>query len=223
MRVLVTGGAGFIGSAVVRHLVIERGYEVLNVDKLTYAGCLASLRDVEGRNGYSFVQADICDAAAIRVTASVDTGVLGVAFSPDGRRIFTTTADEHATIWDATSGEKLVPLRGSRRGARSVAFSPNGRRVFAGNEDDTAILVDLDKMVRELDAGKSADEAVDSIRLLRTLQGDLRSVKVVAFSSDGKRLLAASGVQAKTWDAESGKALLILRPLGPDWSCGLQP
>ena len=48
MRVIVTGGAGFIGSALVRHLVLERGYDVLNIDKLTYAGNLASLRAVEG-------------------------------------------------------------------------------------------------------------------------------------------------------------------------------
>ena len=56
MRVIVTGGAGFIGSALVRHLVLERGYDVLNIDKLTYAGNLASLRAVEGRNTYSFLQ-----------------------------------------------------------------------------------------------------------------------------------------------------------------------
>jgi dTDP-glucose 4,6-dehydratase len=65
MRVLVTGGAGFIGSALVRHLVLERGYEVLNVDALTYAGNLASLRDVDGTPGYKFLHANICDQAAM--------------------------------------------------------------------------------------------------------------------------------------------------------------
>lgn len=61
MRILVTGGAGFIGSALVRYLVSEVGAEVLNLDKLTYAGNLASLEPVKGANNYSFVQADICD------------------------------------------------------------------------------------------------------------------------------------------------------------------
>ncbi|MBK5264682.1 MAG: NAD-dependent epimerase/dehydratase family protein, partial [Alphaproteobacteria bacterium] len=60
MRIIVTGGAGFIGSALVRYLVLEKGYDVLNIDKLTYAGNLASLKLVEGRNGYQFLQADIC-------------------------------------------------------------------------------------------------------------------------------------------------------------------
>jgi dTDP-glucose 4,6-dehydratase len=65
MRILVTGGAGFIGSAVVRHLVLEKGYDVLNVDKLTYAGTLTSLTAVESNPRYEFLQADICDASSI--------------------------------------------------------------------------------------------------------------------------------------------------------------
>jgi dTDP-glucose 4,6-dehydratase len=65
MRVIVTGGAGFIGSALVRHLVLEKGYEVLNVDALTYAGYLPSLRAVEGKPNYRFLQANICDRPAM--------------------------------------------------------------------------------------------------------------------------------------------------------------
>ena len=63
-RVLITGGAGFIGGALVRRLV-GRGYRVINVDKLTYSGNLDSLREVEGKPNYRFVQADIGDQAAI--------------------------------------------------------------------------------------------------------------------------------------------------------------
>ncbi len=64
-RVLVTGGAGFIGSAVVRHLAGELGVDVLNVDKLTYAGNLESLRPVSNLPNYRFARADIVDRAAM--------------------------------------------------------------------------------------------------------------------------------------------------------------
>ncbi|EQA98607.1 dTDP-glucose 4,6-dehydratase [Sphingobium quisquiliarum P25] len=65
MRVIVTGGAGFIGSALVRYLVLEKGYEVLTVDALTYAGCEASLKAVEGKANHRFLRADIRDRAAM--------------------------------------------------------------------------------------------------------------------------------------------------------------
>jgi dTDP-glucose 4,6-dehydratase len=65
MRVLVTGGAGFIGSALCRHLVADLGVSVVNVDKLTYAANLASLAPVADSPLHSFVQADICDAGAM--------------------------------------------------------------------------------------------------------------------------------------------------------------
>ncbi len=66
MRVMVTGGAGFIGSALVRHLVDTVGADVLNIDKLTYAGNLASLSSVENAANYRFLRADICDRAAMQ-------------------------------------------------------------------------------------------------------------------------------------------------------------
>ncbi|EHU1619228.1 dTDP-glucose 4,6-dehydratase [Acinetobacter baumannii] len=65
MKFLVTGGAGFIGSAVVRHIVQNTEHEVLNVDKLTYAGNLESLSSVADHPRYQFSQTDICDRTAL--------------------------------------------------------------------------------------------------------------------------------------------------------------
>ena len=65
MRIIVTGGAGFIGSALVRMIIDESGYEVLNVDKLTYAGHLESLKSVSDSDRYDFEQIDICDAESL--------------------------------------------------------------------------------------------------------------------------------------------------------------
>ncbi|KAA2235249.1 dTDP-glucose 4,6-dehydratase [Salinarimonas soli] len=76
MRLIVTGGAGFIGSAVCRFLSGELGHQVLNVDKLTYAGNLASLRSLDSAKTYRFVRADICDEQAM--------AVLFQEFRPDG-------------------------------------------------------------------------------------------------------------------------------------------
>ena len=61
MRILVTGGAGFIGSALIRHLIQDTGHSVLNLDKLTYAGNLESLAEVHSSDRYQFLQADIAD------------------------------------------------------------------------------------------------------------------------------------------------------------------
>lgn len=75
-KIIVTGGAGFIGSAVCRHLVNEVGCEILNIDKLTYAGNLQSLASIGNNPNYRFSQTDICDLGALRQ--------LFESFQPDG-------------------------------------------------------------------------------------------------------------------------------------------
>ncbi len=75
MRIFVTGGAGFIGSALVRNLIANSEHEVLNFDKLTYAGTLSTVESVADSDRYRFVQGDICDLAA--VTAAIED------FKPD--------------------------------------------------------------------------------------------------------------------------------------------
>ena len=65
-KVIVTGGAGFIGSALIRHLVGNHLAEVVNLDKLTYAGNLESLQSIEKSPLYHFEQADICDPVAVK-------------------------------------------------------------------------------------------------------------------------------------------------------------
>ena len=67
MRILVTGGAGFIGSALIRHLINDTEHEVLNLDKLTYAGNLESLAGIVQSPRYRFLQADIADSAAVNL------------------------------------------------------------------------------------------------------------------------------------------------------------
>ena len=116
MRALVTGGAGFIGSALVRYLVRDVGAEVLNIDKLTYAGNPASLTAVHNAPNYRFLKADICNRATL-AHAFVD-------FRPD--TVMHLAAESHvdrsltgaAAFIEPTSTE---PLRYSRR--RTTYFS----------------------------------------------------------------------------------------------------
>ncbi|EQB09280.1 dTDP-glucose 4,6-dehydratase [Novosphingobium lindaniclasticum] len=85
MRVIVTGGAGFIGSALVRYLVLEKRYDVLTIDALTYAGCEASLSVVANKPSHRFLKANICDRAAMDRAIS--------DFRPD--RIMHLAAESH--------------------------------------------------------------------------------------------------------------------------------
>ena len=84
-KVIVTGGAGFIGSAVIRYLIANTGASVLNIDKLTYAGNLSSLAEASQSERYAFMHADICDTAALDQAFA--------AFQPDA--VMNLAAESH--------------------------------------------------------------------------------------------------------------------------------
>src|SRR5262249_50014184 len=109
--------------------------------------------------------------------------IRAVAFSPDGRRIVTGSADRTAKVWDTTSGRELFSLIGHSDWIWCVAFSPDGRRIVTG--DQTAKLWEMARG-----------------RELLTLKGHEAGLNSATFSPDGQRILTASDDQtAKIWRA----------------------
>ena len=127
MKILVTGGAGFIGSAVVRHIINNTLDSVVNVDKLTYAGNLESLVDIDKSDRYCFEHADICDADAMaRIFAEhqpdavmhlaaeshVDRSITGPAAFIETNIVGTYILLEAARkYWSDLEGEKKAAFR----------------------------------------------------------------------------------------------------------------
>ncbi len=125
--ILVTGGAGFIGSAVIRHLINDTQHTVINVDKLTYAGNLESLTSIKDNQRYYFEQVDICDADEIaRVLAQYQPDIImhlaaesHVDRSIDGPGDFIQTnivgtynlLEQTRTYWTQLKGDKKVGFR----------------------------------------------------------------------------------------------------------------
>ena len=89
MKILVTGGAGFIGSCFIRHVLSKHDdYEVINLDKLTYAGNIENLDDIKNDKRYTFIKGDICDKEIVNeITKNVDCVVNFAAESHVDRSI----------------------------------------------------------------------------------------------------------------------------------------
>jgi WD40 repeat protein len=116
-------------------------------------------------------------------------------FSPDGKRVLTTSSARTATVWDAATGARLRTLEGHTGSVRSAAFSPDGKRIATASGDGTAAVWDAATGAR-----------------LASLKGHNASVISVAFSPDGKRVVTASEDDtAAVWDAATGARVASLK------------
>ncbi|HMU46591.1 MAG TPA: caspase family protein [Chitinophagaceae bacterium] len=116
-------------------------------------------------------------------------------FSPDGRKVVTTSRDKTAKIWDANSGKLLYDLNGHLNWVFTAHFSPDGKKIVTASKDNTAII---------WDAGNGV--------LLHVLKEHTGEVFSAWFSPDGKKIVTASADNtAKIWDAVTGKLLHTLK------------
>jgi WD40 repeat protein/DNA-binding SARP family transcriptional activator len=134
---------------------------------------------------------------AMRVLLTVP-GTGGVAFCPDGRTIATTDLDHTAKIWNATTGDVLISLKGHTDAVLNVAFSPDGRHLITTSLDQEAKIWDVYTGQEEL-----------------SLTGHEAGVISPAFSPDGSLIVTTSyDGTAKIWDANTGQELLSLARSG---------
>jgi WD40 repeat protein len=133
--------------------------------------------------------------SGLRLELMVGDTVSSVAWSPDGKRVVTASADHTINVWDALSGRNLMVLSGHSRPIRSVAWSPDGKQIASGSEDKTAKIWDAL-------TGKE----------IRTLIGHSDTVDTVAWAPDGQRLATGSWDDtAIIWQAESGQSVRTLK------------
>jgi eukaryotic-like serine/threonine-protein kinase len=133
--------------------------------------------------------------------------VVAAAFSPDGARVVTASADKTARVWEAATGNELITLRGHEAEVFSAAFGPDGLRVATASADKTA---------RFWDAATGAELAV--------LHGHTAGLSSAAFSHDGGALVTSSfDSTARIWDATTGEERLVLRHEAAVFSAAFSP
>jgi WD40 repeat protein/serine/threonine protein kinase len=144
----------------------------------------------------------------IHVHGPTDGPFVSVAFSPDGQRIVTGIGNGTAKVWDATSAQELITLRGHTAGIGSVAFSPDGHRILTGSSDRTAGVWDV----------------TNGNRLL-SLTGHKDEIYTASFFPDGQRLVTGSfDGTVRVWTATNGRELLVIQPhIGRIWSVAVSP
>jgi WD40 repeat protein len=180
-----------------------------------------------------------------RVLHGHEEAVLSERFSPDGKRIVTSSDDKSARIWDSDTGKAVAVLRGHTDSLAQAAFSPDGRRVVTASNDKTARIwnAETGEMILVLEGH---DDAVvyaaflpDGLRVItvsgRTLRlWDAASGKVIrdfeirlldggAMSSDGRLFFSVSNLRPGIWDLESGQRILDLRKSGDMLAAAFSP
>jgi WD40 repeat protein len=127
--------------------------------------------------------------------------VYGVAFSPDGKRLATSSADSTIKLWDAVTGSELLTLKGHTATVYAVAFSPDGKRLAACSGN----------FFQNQPGQLKLWDAVSGKELI-TFKGHTLTVYHVAFSPDGRRIASGSGDNtAKIWDIDTGQPVITLK------------